>query len=217
MVILVKGGEASVAVAGDRVEIFVVKTPFYGESGGQIGDRGFLEGKTFRVEIEDTQKPLVGIISHHGKVASGTIKVGDRATLKVAGEIRRPTMINHTATHIMHAALRTVLGDSVRQAGSLVAPDRLRFDFTYYQSVKPSALEEIERRVNEVVQTNFPVTTEEMSYDSAIRSGALAFFGDKYGDEVRVVTIGPASKEFCGGTHLTASGQVGGFKLVSES
>ncbi|MBI2339552.1 MAG: alanine--tRNA ligase [Deltaproteobacteria bacterium] len=215
--LMVEGKRVEKGSEGSSVEVFTEASPFYGEGGGQVGDRGVIHSDTCTVEVEDTQKPVEGIISHRGKITAGTLKVGDRVHLEVATGYRRPTMLNHTATHILHAALREILGDHVKQAGSLVEPHRLRFDFSHFEPLTPTQIEEIERRVNEVIQANHPVTKEEMSFKEAQKKGALAFFGDKYGDRVRVVTVGPYSMEFCGGTHLNHSGEIGVFKITGES
>ncbi len=231
-VALIKEGKRTdEAGEGEQVEIFVDRTPFYGESGGQVGDTGImidggaaLSGRPskFQIEVSDTQKPLEGIISHHGLVKEGIIRVGDSVLLRVNNETRRSTMLNHTATHILHAALREILGDHVKQAGSLVKPERLRFDFTHFEPLTKGQIEAIELQVNTIIQSNYPVAKEEMSLEEAKKKGALAFFGDKYGERVRVVSVGPPgvlpySMEFCGGTHLDYSGEIGVFKIIGES
>ncbi len=215
--LIVKGQLVNEASSGSAVEVLTSETPFYGESGGQVGDRGSIVGRGFQIQIDDTQKPLDGIFVHHGKVISGNPKVGDKVSLKVNPTFRRPTMLNHTATHILHAALREILGDHVKQAGSLVDPSRLRFDFSHFEPLTNEQIEKIEQRVNEVIQANYTVTKEEMTQEQAKQKGALAFFGEKYGERVRIVTIGPYSMEFCGGTHLNASGEIGCFKITGES
>ena len=202
---------------GDEVEIIVAETPFYAESGGQVGDRGVIRtARGDTVEVVDTWHPTPEVSVHRGKVVSGRVAAGDEVELSVDGERRERAMLNHSATHILHAILREELGMNVRQAGSLVAPDRLRFDFTHDGPVDPKALERIERDVNERVRDNGGVSTEEMDYDDAIRAGAMAFFGDKYGDRVRVVRIGDFSTELCGGTHIHQAGDIGLFRLSAE-
>ncbi len=205
------------AVEGDAVELIVAETPFYAESGGQVGDRGII--RTTRgdiVEVLDTQHPTPEVSVHLGKVVSGRVAAGDTVELAVDSERRERAMLNHSATHILHAVLRERLGANVRQAGSLVAPDRLRFDFTHDGPVDPETLERIERDVNQRIRENGGVSTEEMDYDDAIRAGAMAFFGDKYGDRVRVVRIGDFSTELCGGTHIHQAGDIGLFRLSAE-
>ena len=213
-------GDAPVEEAheGDTVALVVAETPFYPESGGQVGDRGVIRtARGDAVEVLDTWRPTPEAAMHRGKVVSGRIAAGDAVELAVDGERRGRAMLNHSATHILHAVLREELGAGVRQAGSLVAPDRLRFDFTHGGPVEPEELERIEREVNRRIRDNAGVSTEEMDYDDAIRSGALAFFGDKYGDRVRVVRIGDFSTELCGGTHIHQSGDIGLFRLSAES
>lgn len=213
-------GDAPVEEAheGDTVALVVAETPFYPESGGQVGDRGVIRtARGDAVEVLDTWRPTPEAAMHRGKVVSGRIAAGDAVELAVDGERRGRAMLNHSATHILHAVLREELGAGVRQAGSLVAPDRLRFDFTHAGPVEPEELERIEREVNRRIRDNAGVSTEEMDYDDAIRSGALAFFGDKYGDRVRVVRIGDFSTELCGGTHIHQSGDIGLFRLSAES
>ena len=212
-------GDAPVEEAqeGDAVEVIVAETPFYAEAGGQVGDRGVIRterGDT--VEVLDTWHPAPEVSVHRGKVVSGRVAAGDTVELAVDGERRQRAMLNHSATHILHAVLREELGANVRQAGSLVAPDRLRFDFTHGGPVDPEILERIEREVNERIRENGGVSTEEMDYDDAIRAGAMAFFGDKYGDRVRVVRIGDFSTELCGGTHILQAGDIGLFRLSAE-
>ena len=208
---------AEEAEEGDGVEVIVEETPFYAEAGGQVGDRGVI--RTERgdaVEVLDTWHPTPDVSVHRGKVVSGRVAAGDTVELAVDGERRQRAMLNHSATHILHAVLRERLGANVRQAGSLVAPDRLRFDFTHDGPVDPETLERIEREVNQRVRENDGVSTEEMDYDDAIAAGAMAFFGDKYGDRVRVVRIGDFSTELCGGTHIHQAGDIGLFRLSAE-
>ena len=210
-------GSKREAVEGEEVEILTAETPFYGESGGQVGDRGAIT--TVRgdlVQILDTQHPTPQLTSHRGKVRKGRVQVGDKVALNVDGKHRQKTMLNHSATHILHAVLRNELGQHVRQAGSLVTPERLRFDFSHTGAIADDKLAAIEAQVNRHVREDAGVSIQEYSYDDAIRQGALAFFGDKYGDRVRVVKIGDFSTELCGGTHIRASGEIGLFKLNFE-
>src|SRR5262245_51588652 len=205
------------AVEGNEIEILTAETPFYGESGGQVGDRGTIA--TTRgdlIEVIDTQHPTPQLTSHRGKVKKGRVQVGDKVQLVVDRKHRQKTMLNHSATHILHSVLRRQLGQHVRQAGSLVAPDRLRFDFSHTGAIPDEKLDLIETEVNEHIREDAGVSIQELNYDEAIRHGALAFFGDKYGDRVRVVQIGDFSTELCGGTHVRASGEIGIFKLQSE-
>ena len=205
------------AVEGDEIDLLTAETPFYGESGGQVGDRGTIAtARGDLVEITDTQHPTPQLTAHRGRVKKGRIQVGDKVQLKVDSRHRQRTMLNHSATHILHAVLRRELGQHVRQAGSLVAPDRLRFDFNHTGSIPDEKLALIETRVNQHIREDADVSTRELSYDDAIRQGALAFFGDKYGDRVRVVKIGDFSTELCGGTHVHRSGEIGIFKLHVE-
>ncbi len=203
---------------GTTVDLIAAETTFYGESGGQVGDRGSI--KTTRgdqMTVLDTQHLTPQIIVHRGKVTRGRIQVGDTIELGVDPRHRQRTTLNHSATHILHAMLRRELGDQVRQAGSLVEPDRLRFDFSHNGVVPPDKLVKIEKMVNERIRWDAEVRTEESSYEDAIGRGALAFFGDKYGDRVRVVRMGDFSEELCGGTHIHRSGEIGLFKLHGES
>ncbi|HYA30922.1 MAG TPA: alanine--tRNA ligase-related protein, partial [Acidobacteriota bacterium] len=212
-----KGETKTEAVEGDEIDLITAETPFYGESGGQVGDRGII--KTSRgdsIEIVDTQHPTPQLTAHRGKVKKGRVQVGDKVHLAVDPKYRRKTMLNHSATHILHAVLRRELGQHVRQAGSLVTPERLRFDFNHTGVIPDEKLALIEANVNDHVRENATVAIQELSYDEAIRQGALAFFGDKYGDRVRVVRIGDFSTELCGGTHIRSSGEIGLFKLHFE-
>jgi alanyl-tRNA synthetase len=205
---------------GEQVAIVVAETPFYPEGGGQVGDRGVIETASgAMLEVSDTRK-AEGSILHLGRILRGEpgdFAKGARVKLKVDRLRRDATMLNHSATHILHYALREILGNSVHQAGSLVAPERLRFDFAHTGPVKDDALATIEEEINARIRENAEVTTEEMAYDDAIKAGALAFFGDKYGDRVRVVKMGDFSVELCGGTHISRTGDVGFFKLEAES
>ena len=224
------------AQAGETVEVVLVETPFYPEGGGQVGDTGVIVSEHGRIEVDDTQSPAEGLIVHRGRVVEGRIAVSDAVRAEVDVPKRRASQRNHTATHLLHAALRQVLGDHVRQAGSLVAPDRLRFDFTHIEATKPEELAAVQRLVNEKIREDIDVHWERMPYDEALRSGALALFGEKYAAEVRVVGIcepeagsppSPTatdqrptacfSKELCGGTHVHHTGEIGTFVIVSES
>jgi alanyl-tRNA synthetase len=209
--------EIAEAVAGQSVELVTDETPFYAESGGQVGDSGKITAKNFEMEVVDTIKDPTGLVIHKGKVTTGKIKKGQKVTLAVDGAKRKATALNHTATHILHAVLREVLGEHVKQAGSLVAPDRLRFDFTHFSQVDPETLAEIETRVNRRIRQNVSTETEEMEADAAFESGATALFEEKYGDRVRVISLSDFSKELCGGTHTGKTGNIGLFKIVNES
>jgi alanyl-tRNA synthetase len=209
------------------VAVVVNQTPFYGESGGQMGDTGTISGEGFSIEVEDTQKKGDGVVVHLGKVAKGTVKPGAAVELRVDHARRSKLRSNHSATHLIHEALREVLGTHVAQKGSLVAPDRLRFDISHNKAVSPDEIEQVERMANEIVVQNGPVTTRLMSVDDARAEGAMALFGEKYGDEVRVVSMGtalhgekanrPYSIELCGGTHVGATGDIGLIRIVSDS
>ena len=217
-------GESEVLAAGgkdgDHVAVVVAETPFYPEGGGQVGDRGVIETASGAIlEVSDTRK-AEGSIVHVGRILRGDaadFARGARVTLKVDRLRRDAAVLNHSATHILHYALRDVLGNSVHQAGSLVDPDKLRFDFAHQGPVKDDALATIEEEINARIRENAEVTVEDMAYDDAIKAGALAFFGDKYGDVVRVVRMGDFSVELCGGTHISRTGDVGMFKLEAES
>ena len=216
---LIAGRESHASARpGDEVDVVTAETPFYAESGGQVGDRGWLSTDAgTRVEVTDTRRIAPGVIAHHGIVRDGTLAVGDRVRLAIDTGRREAARLNHSATHLVHAALRDRLGTHVKQAGSLVDPEHLRFDFNHHEPVGQNALLAVEDEVNAFVRANVPVTTEEMSYDDAIRAGALAFFGDKYGDRVTVVRMGDFSTELCGGTHVARTGDIGFFRLDSES
>jgi len=208
------------AEQGQTVDVILRETPFYGEAGGQVGDAGEIVGPHGRVQVDDTQRPAEKLIVHRGRVLEGRIAVGDAVVAQV-DEARRDIMRNHTATHLLHAALRRVLGSHVRQAGSLVAPERLRFDFTHMEALKPDELAEIQRIVNEKIRADLLVTTRVSSFDEAMKEGVLAFFDEKYGDQVRVVETKEGGERFsgelCGGTHCSATGQIGLFLIVGES
>jgi alanyl-tRNA synthetase len=191
-------------------------TPFYAESGGQVGDRGWLSRDGVCFDVEDTQKQGDGVICHIGRVSRGALQVGDRVDARVDGDRRRATALHHSATHLLHAALREVLGEHVQQRGSLVGPDRLRFDFSHYEPVTAEQLRRIERLVNREIRENHTVETRIMDLQDAKASGAIALFGEKYADQVRVLRMGDFSTELCGGTHVRAVGDIGLFKVVSE-
>ncbi|TLY45831.1 MAG: alanine--tRNA ligase [Nitrospirae bacterium] len=204
------------AVEGDEIEIVLDRTPFYAEGGGQVGDQGVLTGPDGIIEVRQTTRPAPELFLHQGVVTRGRIREGDRLRAHVDPRLRLGAARNHTATHLLHAVLREVLGPHVKQYGSLVAPNRLRFDFAHFTPVRPGQLEEVEAIVNERVRADAPVQTKIMGISEAVQEGALAFFGDKYGEEVRVVEINTFSKELCGGTHCRHTGEIGLFKLVSE-
>jgi alanyl-tRNA synthetase len=205
---------------GESGIVVLNATPFYAESGGQVGDRGVLEaisdGHVMRFSVVDTQKIQVDVFGHHGTVESGTLAVGDVVQARVDAAARERIRNNHSATHLMHAALRDVLGRHVQQKGSLVDAERTRFDFSHDKAVTPDEIRRIEDRVNAAIRANAQVAASVMKYDDAIKAGALAFFGDKYGDEVRVLAMGEHSTELCGGTHVARTGDIGFFKIVAE-
>ncbi len=205
------------AVEGDEVEVALDVTPFYAEGGGQAGDRGLLAGSEGRMEILDTTRPAPNLILHKGKVTKGRIREGEQLHLTVDRTSRSDAARNHTATHLVHAALRDMLGPHVKQYGSLVAPNRLRFDFAHFRPLSSRDIDEIETTVNNEIRKNETVRTEVMSIQDAVAKGALAFFGDKYGEQVRVVTVESFSKELCGGTHCRHTGEIGLFRIVSET
>ena len=202
---------------GVEADLITAETPFYGESGGQVGDRGFIgTSRGDQMEVIDTQHPTPQLTVHRGRVKKGRLQIGDRVHLVVDPKHRRRTMLNHSATHILHSVLREELGNHVRQAGSLVAPDKLRFDFSHTGTIPGEKLEQIEGKVNERIRLDAEVKIEESSFDEAVGKGVLAFFGEKYGDRVRVVRIGDFSAELCGGIHVHRSGEIGIFKLQGE-
>ncbi|MGN6525741.1 MAG: alanine--tRNA ligase [Burkholderiaceae bacterium] len=212
----VDGSAVSSAAAGDDVVVVLDHTPFYAESGGQVGDAGELRNATTRVVVDDTLKIQADVFGHHGQVAEGTIKVGDVLAARVDAERRARTVRNHSATHLMHKALREVLGAHVQQKGSLVNPERTRFDFAHTGPLTDEQIRRIEAIVNAEVLANAGTNATVMAIDDAQKSGAMMLFGEKYGDEVRVLTIG-SSKELCGGTHVERTGDIGLFKIVAES
>ncbi len=201
---------------GDAVELLMDQTPFYGESGGQVGDSGVAFSETAYLNISKSTKPIPELIVHETKVTQGTIKVTDTLTLEVEADNRSGTALNHSATHLLHAALKEILGDHVKQAGSLVSADRLRFDYTHFSPLTAKEKSRIEERVNEKIRENLNIVTRELPIAEAIKEGAMALFGEKYGADVRVVTMDEFSKELCGGTHTSATGNIGLFKFVSE-
>ena len=203
--------------AGEEGLLILDRSPFYAESGGQAGDSGSLKGADGIFEVNDTKKQGGEVFAHIGSVRIGSLKVGDTVSAEVNAEQRAATVLNHSATHLMHAALRQVLGDHVAQKGSLVNSDRLRFDFSQPQPVSPEQLIEVERLVNQHIRANHPVETNIMSLDDARSSGAMALFGEKYADEVRVLRMSDFSVELCGGTHAKRTGDIGLFRIVSES
>ena len=221
------GAIAEGAASGEEVALVTNQTPFYGESGGQVGDTGVIEGQDFVFAVSDTQKKGEGLLVHFGRVTKGEVKVGEPVSLRVDHERRTRIRANHSATHLIHEALRQVLGTHVAQKGSLVAPDRLRFDFSHPKPLTDEELAHVEDMANAIVLQNEPVTTRLMAVDDAIAAGAMALFGEKYGDEVRVVSMGTAfegkkagktySLELCGGTHVSATGDIGLVHIISES
>ncbi|HMP38909.1 MAG TPA: alanine--tRNA ligase [Roseiflexaceae bacterium] len=240
LAIVADGDVVAEAHPGRQVQLVLDTTPFYAESGGQVGDSGMIETPRGRMRVSDTQRPLPGVIIHYGELLDGVIARGDQAEARVDTARRRHITRNHTATHLLHRALRDVLGEHAAQAGSLVAPDRLRFDFTHHRAVSTEQLREIEQRVNSWIRADTAVAWEEMAYQQAIDLGAMALFGEKYGDSVRVVTVGcrdgipaapegdidgvPAepqfamcSRELCGGIHVARTGAIGYFRIIGET
>ncbi|HHJ65005.1 MAG TPA: alanine--tRNA ligase [Aquifex aeolicus] len=218
VIALVKGEEQVGELGeGEEGEVLLRETPFYPEGGGQVGDTGVVETDRALFRVEDTLSPVEGIIVHRGRVLKGKLSVGDQVVARIDRERREDIMRNHTATHLLHAALRNVLGEHVRQAGSLVADEYLRFDFTHFSALSREELAEVERLVNEKIRENLEVRVEETDYQAAIRSGAVAIFEEKYGEKVRVISAGDFSRELCGGTHVRRTGDIGYFKITSES
>jgi len=215
---LIKGDEVvPFAVEGDEVEVVTEETPFYGEAGGQVGDRGVIFHEEFSLEVENAIKPAEGLIVHQARVKRGKVREGLLAVLRVDGERRRAITLNHTGTHLLQAVLREVLGDHVHQAGSLVSPERLRFDFTHFAPMGKEELERVEALVNQKIRENLEAKTKIMDVEEALQTGAMALFGEKYGEKVRVVMVSDFSIELCGGTHSSRTGDIGLFKIVSES
>lgn len=215
--LFVEGKPVTTLEAGQEAIIVLDKTPFYAESGGQAGDVGLIESDTSRFEVADTLKQRNAHL-HRGVLAAGTLNVGDVVTAVVSAELRQATRLNHSATHLLHAALRTVLGDHVNQKGSLVTPSRLRFDFAHFSAITRNELAQIEQLVNQQIRANTPIVTEVMPIDQAKAKGAMALFGEKYDAEVRVLSMGESnfSIELCGGTHASRTGDIGVFRIVSE-
>ncbi len=215
---LIRGNESVFsAQEGEEVEVIAERTPFYGETGGQVGDRGVIFQEDFSLEVEDTIRPLEDLIVHKVRVKRGVVRTGIEATFKVDQDRRRAIALNHTATHLLQAVLREVLGSHVHQAGSLVAPERLRFDFTHFAPIEAKDLERIEAMVNQKIRQNMKVETKIMRVEEALQSGAMALFGEKYGEKVRVVRVSDFSIELCGGTHTDRTGDIGLFKILHET
>jgi alanyl-tRNA synthetase len=217
LAIIVGDEQRELLSTGETGEVILDKTPFYSEAGGQIGDIGVFEGENVLAEIQDTYSVVNGFYLHKTRIEQGELRVGDRITARVDAERRRRIKANHTGTHLLHAALREVLGPHVKQAGSLVAPDRLRFDFTHYAPLTSDEIIEIERLVNDQVLHNRDVETQIKPLEEALNSGAMALFGEKYAADVRVVSVPGFSTELCGGTHVHATGDIGPLKIVSDS
>ncbi|HEL3749081.1 TPA: alanine--tRNA ligase [Stenotrophomonas maltophilia] len=216
LALLKEGRPVQSASAGDAVIVITNQTPFYAESGGQVGDTGVMTGNGVRLAVEDTQKFAGQFHGHVGTLTEGDLKVGDVLAGEVDGERRGATILNHSATHLLHAALREVLGTHVQQKGSLVAPDRLRFDFSHFQPISAEELAVIERKVNQQVRANNVAEVHSMGMQEALDFGAMALFGEKYGEQVRVLKMGDYSTELCGGTHVKRTGDIGLFKITSE-
>lgn len=208
---------AETAQAGDTVAVFLDRTPFYAESGGQVGDQGIIKTETGVVKVSSCVKVVGGKIAHMGEVTEGLVQVGEMACASIDVELRMASSRNHSATHLLHKALRTVLGTHVEQAGSYVSAERLRFDFTHFAAMTADEIKEVERLVNDAIFASYDVNTDEMSIDEARNRGAMALFGEKYGEVVRVVDMGGYSIELCGGAHLKNTAQVGSFKILSEN
>jgi alanyl-tRNA synthetase len=213
----VGGSAVEKVVEGQDAVVVLDSTPFYAESGGQVGDMGDLLSLTGQFQVEDTQKIQADVFGHIGSVQQGSLVLGERVKARVNMTARRRAAGNHSATHLLHAALRTVLGPHVQQKGSLVDPDKTRFDFAHDKPMTEDEIRLVEKLVNDEIRLNQPVTVRHMSYDDAIKAGAMALFGEKYGDEVRVLGMGDFSTELCGGTHVTRTGDIGFFKITSES
>ncbi|MGH8396731.1 MAG: alanine--tRNA ligase [Gammaproteobacteria bacterium] len=218
IIALFRGRDAVKALkVGEQGMVILDQTPFYAESGGQVGDKGLLHTAKAEFKVEDTQKRGGGAHAHLGTVTKGELKIGESVDAQVDEKLRAATVLNHSATHLLHAALRKVLGTHVTQKGSLVAPDRLRFDFSHHQPLTPNELQHIEDLVNKEIRKNAEADVHQMAYDDAIKSGAMALFGEKYSDTVRVMKFGDFSTELCGGTHVRYVGDIGLFKIIGES
>jgi alanyl-tRNA synthetase len=204
------------AVQGERVAVVLEESPFYAEAGGQVGDTGVIGGANGEIAVLDTQTPLPGLIVHYGEVRRGSLRLGEEVVARVDEDRRLDIARNHTATHLLHRALRDTLGDHAQQSGSEVSPEGLRFDFTHLRAVQPDELYAVERCVNAAIRDDLRVVTQVTDYETAVASGAFAIFGEKYGDTVRMVSAGDYTRELCGGTHLQATGQIGFFHILSE-
>ena len=214
---LIKNGQTvDSAFSGDEVEVITEETPLYAESGGQTGDTGAIVGSGFTLKVTDTKRPTADLIVHYCRVEEGSISVDDTAELAIDIEARNATRRNHTATHILHAILRKTVGEHVRQAGSLVAPKSFRFDFSHFEQLGPETLKKIEAEANRVILANKEVRTDVLTYQEAVERGALAFFGEKYGEVVRMVQVEGVSAELCGGTHVKRTGDIGLIKITFE-
>ena len=211
-----QGARVAFAASGEEAEMVTDVTPFYGESGGQAGDTGDVQGDGFTLRVRDTRRVSADQIIHRVKVLSGTLREGEGARLRVDETSRRLTQGNHTATHLLQAALRKILGTHVKQAGSYVGPDKLRFDFSHFEALSPETLSAVEEEVNRAVFSPRPVTWESLPYEQAVAAGAMAFFGEKYADIVRMVTVPEVSRELCGGTHVRNTAEIGLFHILSE-
>lgn len=218
LAVVVDGEKKQVATEDDNITLVLSETPFYAESGGQVGDVGVIKGNGFEFTVENTTKTHEGVVLHHGYISDGeTVSCGDKVHAEVNRSVREATMRNHTAAHLLQAALRKILGTHVEQAGQLVNSEAVRFDFTHFSALSADELRKVENTVNEVIMSAVPVVTSEMPIDEAKKLGAMALFGEKYGDIVRVVKADDFSVEFCGGTHVKNTGSIGLFKIVSES
>ena len=218
LAVVVDGEKKQAATEDDNITLVLSETPFYAESGGQVGDVGVIKGNGFEFTVENTTKTHEGVVLHHGYISDGeTVSCGDKVHAEVNRSVRDATMRNHTAAHLLQAALRKILGTHVEQAGQLVNSEAVRFDFTHFSALTADELRKVENTVNEVIMSAVPVVTSEMPIDEAKKLGAMALFGEKYGDIVRVVKADDFSVEFCGGTHVKNTGSIGLFKIVSES
>jgi alanyl-tRNA synthetase len=210
------GSEVQRLNEGEKGLVVLDRTPFYAESGGQVGDTGYIANNSAQFEVHDTKKQQE-VFTHIGVMSSGQLQVGDTVNAIIDANLRQSIAYNHSATHLLHAALRQVLGEHVTQKGSLVQANRLRFDFSHFEPITAEQLREIENLVNEKIRANLPVDTRLMKHDEAIAAGAMALFGEKYGDTVRVLSMGDFSIELCGGTHVGRTGDIGVFKIISET